>query len=138
MTYVYTDCTEHTHPAGCWTRKENAMTYTPGPWTIQRYKDGQAAKQQILVHGPKPADAFLADVYSGNGSRDMEANARLIAAAPELLTALQVLTDHAGEMYPHFESERGQRDIAAAVSAIAKATCDGCRVGLGEHRDHAR
>lgn len=51
-----------------------------------------------------------------------EDHARLIAAAPELLAALQVLMDHACEMYPHFESERGTLDIAAARIAISKAT----------------
>ena len=49
-------------------------------------------------------------------------NARMAAAAPGLMTALAVMIDHAGEMYPHFESERGQRDIAAAKVAIKAAT----------------
>jgi hypothetical protein len=52
---------------------------------------------------------------------ECEANAHLIAAAPDLLTALAVLVDHANEKYPHFESERGQEDIAAAIAAINKA-----------------
>jgi len=52
----------------------------------------------------------------------LRANALLIAAAPELLEALRVLTDHAAEYYPHFECPRGQNDIAAARAAIAKAT----------------
>src|SRR5213080_987218 len=37
----------------------------------------------------------------------------------ELLAALKVLVDHAQETYPHFESERGQRDIAQSLAAIA-------------------
>lgn len=32
--------------------------------------------------------------------------------------ALKVLVDHASEAFPHFESERGQRDIAAANAAL--------------------
>ena len=43
------------------------------------------------------------------------------ATAPRLLEALETLTNHASETYPHFESERGQTDIAAALAAI-KAT----------------
>ena len=38
-----------------------------------------------------------------------------------LMLALAVITDHAGEKYPHFESERGQRDIEAAHAALAQA-----------------
>ena len=41
--------------------------------------------------------------------------------AEELLRVLEIITDHAEETYPHFESERGQVDIARAVKAIAKA-----------------
>ena len=51
-----------------------------------------------------------------------EATARLIAAAPELLIALQALVDHAQETYPHFESLRGQADIGCALYAIKRAT----------------
>jgi hypothetical protein len=41
--------------------------------------------------------------------------------ATDLLQALKTLTDHAQEQYPHFESERGQRDIAQALAAIHNA-----------------
>lgn len=32
--------------------------------------------------------------------------------------ALKTMVDHACEMYPHFESERGQRDIEQARNAL--------------------
>ena len=50
-----------------------------------------------------------------------EEQSRLLGAAEELLEALIILVDHAQEAYPHFESERGQRDIEQAKVAIAKA-----------------
>jgi hypothetical protein len=43
------------------------------------------------------------------------------SATPDLLEALKTLTEHAQEQYPHFESERGQRDIAQALTAIHNA-----------------
>ena len=46
---------------------------------------------------------------------------RLRAVNAELLDALEVLTEHANETYPHFECHRGQVDIARARAAIAKA-----------------
>lgn len=105
-------------------------THTPGPWSIH-------GDNQTMIAGPIEGEMMLANACRAHvaealydhvvieWSRTLEvaqANARLIAAAPELLAALQTLTDHAQERYPHFESERGQRDIDAALAAIAKAT----------------
>ena len=86
--------------------------HTPGPW---RYEAGtktiRAARENY----------WLCSMDSFDGAVDHEANARLIAAAPELLAALMVLVDHAREAYPHFEDTRGQRDIGEALAAISKA-----------------
>lgn len=87
--------------------------HTPGPW---RYEDSTETIRSI------PGNHWIASMDSFDGAVDDDANAALIASAPDLLTALRVLVDHAQETYPHFESERGQRDIAAAIAAIAKAT----------------
>ena len=38
-----------------------------------------------------------------------------------LREALLTLADHASETYPHFESERGQRDIAQARAALVQS-----------------
>ena len=38
-----------------------------------------------------------------------------------LVAALQKMTDHAQETYPHFESERGQADIKQALEALELA-----------------
>jgi hypothetical protein len=42
--------------------------------------------------------------------------------ADELATALRRMVDHAKEQYPHFESERGQRDIEFAENALGKVS----------------
>jgi hypothetical protein len=52
---------------------------------------------------------------------EVEANARLIAAAPDLLAALITMTDHGQEQHPHFESIRGIDDIHKAIAAVEKA-----------------
>jgi hypothetical protein len=36
------------------------------------------------------------------------------------IEAVETLVDHAEEMYPHFESERGQRDIAEASAVLGE------------------
>ena len=86
-------------------------THTPGPWET--------------VAGPGVADLAVCAAGAGDIVAEVvslsRANQSLIAAAPDLLAALRVLADHAQETYPHFESSRGQTDIAAARAAIAKA-----------------
>lgn len=54
-------------------------------------------------------------------TKRMRADANLIAQAPRLLAALKTLVDQAQEKYPHFESERGQKNIALALLAIQAA-----------------
>ena len=46
----------------------------------------------------------------------------LVNQCADLLAALIELLDQAGEVYPHFESERGQANIAQARAAISRAT----------------
>lgn len=61
--------------------------HTPGPWTVER--DGQG---NIVIGAPKPNDdaryLWIAEVTPSNNG-EHEANARLIAAAPEMLEALR-------------------------------------------------
>jgi ABC-type tungstate transport system permease subunit len=80
--------------------------HTPGPWEVE------------------VADSLYNTFYIVNESRDSDevdqANARLIAAAPELLAALQDLVseaDHTGGSVRHVS--RYSTDVARA--AIAKA-----------------
>lgn len=103
---------EETERAG-----EVMVGHTPGPWRV-----GDAGG---TVFGPKGTGSFpevVATVMTTHGRK--KANARLIAAAPDLLEALEKITQHAfdddtsvQDILTDFES---MRDIARA--AIAKAT----------------
>ena len=87
--------------------------HTPGPWHVDS-KRGIAA-------APDP-HFWLAEVYSGGvGVKVADANGRLIAAAPELLAALQdlsdaVATDRAADTIPGL-----YQYVIKARAAIAKA-----------------
>lgn len=65
------------------------MKHTPGPWTvIPRYTDRNAIP--IGYRRPDGAVAIFAEVNGGSGisgQTDGDANAALIAAAPDLLAA---------------------------------------------------
>ena len=59
--------------------------FTPGPWVVD---------ENLILSG----DLRVADVYHMEPIKPgaTDANARLIAAAPELLAALKLVVDHAG------------------------------------------
>jgi len=63
----------------------NKSNHTPGPWS---YREGGLC---WYVEPSSNSKQCLAEVYSKLNSRnENEANARLIAAAPELLEALEI------------------------------------------------
>lgn len=59
--------------------------HTPGPWRYDRC-NGSPTTGEHMIAGGKPG--YLAEVRDC-GSGDVSANARLIAAAPDLLEALR-------------------------------------------------
>lgn len=88
--------------------------HTPGPWRYCK-TNGSPTHGEHVIAGAKPG--YLAEVRDC-GSGDVGANARLIAAAPELLAALQAIVSSCGVRIDdprvlHFD---------AAYAAIAKAT----------------
>jgi hypothetical protein len=83
------------------------MNFTPGPWTVK-------GKQSIRG----PHGEYIAKTNWENGAE----NARLIAAAPDLLSALRravIALAFAAETSPAMHD-----DYKAVSAAIAKATGD--------------
>jgi hypothetical protein len=91
--------------------------HTPGPWQIEF---GGMEGDDYAVIGSKFADRAICNLEP----RDyVPANARLIAAAPELLEALQELLRSYRDLLP----ERYLQDKGVATkarAAIAKATAE--------------
>lgn len=94
--------------------------HTPGPWDCieARTSCGRAFRigsGEMLSAGP--GCCIIYDDYPGNLDNERAANARLIAAAPELLEALTALVavydDEFGMVAPEMD---------AALAAISKAT----------------
>jgi len=88
------------------------MTHTLGPWTVD--------------------DNYIMCRYDGNGNyicrmlgrgEETDANARLIAAAPDLLAALETVMPWASKaVADHYNQKQGKRALDIARAAIAKAT----------------
>jgi hypothetical protein len=60
--------------------------HTPGPWQRVDVSTGSATKKEQLCN-----EGYAALLIQHDGSKEGEANARLIAAAPELLEAVEAL-----------------------------------------------
>lgn len=90
--------------------------FTPGPWDVLPQKnDSGAIRPDIFPWQIESADWVICEVYGDVPYLNHEANARLIAAAPELYAALE------GLLNAH---ERGSGIAEAtkpARAAIAKA-----------------
>jgi len=99
--------------------------HTPGPWFVQRH---QESSTRAITTTPGSAKGDIANVWAGLGSKDVEADARLIAAAPDLLAALieakeqyaALLADSLQKSHKHLVEQSPV--LVAASAAIAKAT----------------
>lgn len=128
----------HKHPNGGWCAgkartfsgadsrptagAERGSQHTPGPWTTGKNGD-DCAPGHAICHGPY----VIAKVYErgypiasgGTGwAPESQADATLIAAAPELLAALKGLVAHV-EKWQFGETDA--KNIARSRAAIAKA-----------------
>jgi len=84
--------------------------YTPGPWSAKKHTDTKGLT--VSAGGNSIASVRLRD--------EAEANARLIAAAPELLEALRLLRESCTEAYK--AGRIGALPFVLAGNVIAKAT----------------
>ena len=100
------------------------VTHTPGPWRV--------GKKYVTDIYPNDGGMLVARVMTGGISNNKSyANARLIAAAPELLEALMLMVfDEQGNEWRDSKVDQGiwddrrTRGEDIAREAIAKATGD--------------
>jgi hypothetical protein len=92
--------------------------HTPAPWRV-------AFGNRLEIHGPKDEIGWPKSIVYNAGlctDEEAQANARLIAAAPELLQALDDLESLvSGWLSDANSSSRGIPAIITARAAIAKA-----------------
>jgi hypothetical protein len=104
--------------------------HTPGPWfadsggKIWRRDPSELYQNGGGVAGDEPL-AWTYEGWSDEGLQGypVEANARLIAAAPDLLEALEFMLSVFNETYPDVADDEEDREAwAKARAAIRKAT----------------
>lgn len=92
------------------------MTHTPGPWNITPPPQPFAAGDgfRVSANGDQTNwRGYITNILAG--SPNAEANARLIAAAPDLLAALK-LADTILDGFPLYKSGEGAKTIRAAIA----------------------
>lgn len=93
--------------------------HTPGPWRAVTVPYDSSAFYIEARNAPDKRSPMVAHIPRST-VQPMEANARLLAAAPDLLEALEGLLSH-----PNGGTYRNSADseaVKAALAAIAKAT----------------
>jgi hypothetical protein len=105
------------------------IKHTPGPWSVSGVRTRLDGHPVLQIYGPDDkvyACVFYSDRLPGEHATS-HADARLIAAAPEMLAALKFIFEHIADkergprdLYPAFGLNSG-RAIKMARDAIAKA-----------------
>jgi len=91
--------------------------HTPGPWTKS------VAPTRFNIHAPsfhKLATAFIRP--EGGSMDEIEANARLIAAAPTLLAALKEAENALADYVPTLEKQGAMMGYGSSVLKIVRET----------------
>lgn len=89
------------------------MSHTPGPWTYSPAANDGGLIRSFTANGN--LSSSIASAHHRIDRAEFEGNARLIAAAPDLLNALEVLASAA-------EARGIPADAARAAIAKAKGT----------------
>lgn len=92
-----------------------SAAHTPGPWSVNFKKFSEVQAEN---------GAVIAECKKLTGLVNLQANARLIAAAPDLLAALRGLDEaycRAGTPLSPAERHEDRMRLIAARAAIAKA-----------------
>jgi hypothetical protein len=94
---------------------------TPGPWRVGAHR---LLSCDVVVYDKNPTRCSIAAVHSmSNSPEDLdecEANARLIAAAPDLFYALQCIAQSWGPHGTAVNNPIADAMAAKALSALAK------------------
>jgi hypothetical protein len=93
--------------------------WTPGPWDARTgtswSPDGGSQTIEWFVMRPREDVAICADVVDPNSEKPSEANARLIAAAPDLYAALDKLSNTSA-MFEPVEYQQARQNARAALA----------------------
>jgi hypothetical protein len=91
--------------------------HTPGPWKFGSKADSKFYKRNI-----SGADGYHVAAVSSRNEHEVDANARLIAAAPDLLEALELCQSNISSLLASAHPKVYGEWLTVVSAAIAKAT----------------
>jgi hypothetical protein len=91
--------------------------HTPGPWMLCESAD---ARNRGYIR-PDPLSPAICKITETGRAREWRANARLIAAAPEMFEALKADASHVHSVFECGEDRAACPVVAFKRAAIAKA-----------------
>jgi hypothetical protein len=94
--------------------------HTPGPWTVDWSDDGPLIYTGDLLIASVSGSTEHIEV-PGLDEQTTEANASLMAAAPDLLAALERVLEHGEPLNLYHERSEDAEVVNQARAAIAKA-----------------
>ena len=101
------------------------MSYTPGPWIAYKtLLGGDADINRRIIRNDSGTEVAHLNYHMHRWSPEMEDNARLIAAAPELFEALQTISGWSRCQCTETHGDNPNCAVLIAENAIAKATHD--------------
>ena len=121
------EATDYVWDGGSWHPRVNVATpgHTPGPWTIDHERIGPPGEPVALLcdgHAPESGTVVewprFGEVVD---DAENEANARLLASAPDLLEALEAIAKTFAECVPGDDCNCYDDSQLIAEQAIAKA-----------------
>ena len=86
--------------------------FTKGPWTFDEYQNLNAGDELLMVSGVR--------IPCGHSHDEVKANMSLIAAAPDMLEALEAITAMV-DRQPDFNDDGDGLTLSRCYEAIAKA-----------------
>lgn len=92
--------------------------HTPGPWVAKTY-NSEFVSGQIPIYGN--SDSIVVSDVGGRSVDQINANIRLIAAAPDLLAALRMV----GEIWSHDQTANLHPESPLAIVRAALAKVEG-------------
>lgn len=72
--------------------------HTPGPWSTAMWTDDIAGAVGWSVAAGEPGHLVPTNTFETDDQEEAEANARLMAASPEMLQALRIAEDSVGDL----------------------------------------
>ena len=117
------------------TETNPTATHTHGPWKVEEWNIGESHLAQTVIRGCNDAIAYVQDLWCPDDREaERDANARLIAAAPEMLEALRGCARIVGEYRERVMKGELTGKLIPGDAEPYFAACAAISKAVGDHK----